>query len=117
MHRAVANLLAWFALAPLSLAWLAAFACFSSLACAAANEPAPATQPVAVVASGRGEAPPVPAIEDGAIPITAQDPTWGNRTALVTIVELVDFQCPYCARASATVDQLKREYGPEKLRV
>jgi thiol-disulfide isomerase/thioredoxin len=44
-------------------------------------------------------------------------PTWGNSKAPVTIVEFSDFQCPFCSRAIPTVDQLKKEYGPDKIRV
>ncbi|HEX4512946.1 MAG TPA: thioredoxin domain-containing protein [Polyangiaceae bacterium] len=54
---------------------------------------------------------------DTPIPITNADAVWGNRHALVTIVEFSDFQCPYCARGVDTVNQLEKEYGPEKLRV
>lgn len=51
-----------------------------------------------------------------AVPI-GDDPTWGSRTALVTIVEFEDFQCPFCSRSAETVSQLERDYGPEKLRL
>ncbi len=51
------------------------------------------------------------------IPITSADAVWGNPNAPVTLVEFTDFQCPFCSRAHATVQQIKREYGPEKLRV
>ncbi len=54
---------------------------------------------------------------DCPIPVTKDDPQWGNSDALVTIVEISDFQCPYCSRVGPTMDRLKREYGPEKLRV
>lgn len=54
---------------------------------------------------------------DTPIPITNADAVWGNRHALVTIVEFSDFQCPFCARVVDTVGQLEADYGPEKLRV
>lgn len=39
-------------------------------------------------------------------------PLRGNPAAAVTIVEYVDFQCPFCARASKTIDeQLLKQYG------
>jgi glutaredoxin len=44
------------------------------------------------------------------------DPTLGPAHASVTIVEFSDFQCPFCKRAEATVDELRRLY-PGKLRV
>jgi protein-disulfide isomerase len=52
-----------------------------------------------------------------AVPVTAQDPTWGNPDAPVTIVEFSDFQCPFCSRIVATMEELKRSYGPEQLRL
>lgn len=41
---------------------------------------------------------------------------FGNKDALVTIFEYSDFQCPYCARAARTVEQIMKEYG-EKVRL
>jgi protein-disulfide isomerase len=52
-----------------------------------------------------------------AVPVTAADPTWGSPEAPVTIVEFSDFQCPFCSRAGETIEELKRAYGPEQLRV
>src|ERR1700694_5963349 len=43
-------------------------------------------------------------------------PAHGTSTALVTMVEFSDYQCPFCSRADATVQQLEKEYG-DKLRV
>jgi protein-disulfide isomerase len=43
-------------------------------------------------------------------------PSVGKADALVTMVEFTDFQCPFCARASATVKQLQEDYG-DKLRL
>lgn len=40
----------------------------------------------------------------------------GEKTAPVTIVEYSDFQCPYCRRGHATMEQLLKEY-PGKVRV
>jgi len=51
------------------------------------------------------------------IPITAGDPSWGKPGAPVTIVELSDLECPYCARAAATVARVRKEYGPERVRL
>jgi protein-disulfide isomerase len=44
-------------------------------------------------------------------------PTWGNANAPVTIVEFSDYQCPYCSRAVPVLEQVKKEYGPEKVRI
>ncbi|MFA5210908.1 MAG: thioredoxin domain-containing protein [Patescibacteria group bacterium] len=35
----------------------------------------------------------------------------GNKKATVTLVEFSDFECPYCTRFSATVEQLLADYG------
>ena len=43
---------------------------------------------------------------------TAGSPAFGPRTAKVTVVEFVDFQCPFCGRyARDTFPRLKRDYG------
>jgi protein-disulfide isomerase len=60
------------------------------------------------------EAPPE---DDAAVPIDADDATWGSRLAPVTIVEFSDFQCPFCSKVVGTLDELKKTYGPDKLRV
>ena len=43
-------------------------------------------------------------------------PVRGNANAPVTIVEFSDFQCPYCSRASETVETLMETY-PEDVKV
>ena len=37
-------------------------------------------------------------------------PIWGSKSAPVTIVEFSDFQCPFCSKAAATVDEVKKKY-------
>jgi protein-disulfide isomerase len=55
--------------------------------------------------------------EDAAVPVSSKDPTWGSRTAPVTLVLFSDFQCPFCTKVEASITQLKEKYGPDKLRV
>jgi len=54
---------------------------------------------------------------DAAVAITSKDPTWGSRTAPVTLVLFSDFECPFCTKVEASINQLKEQYGPDKLRV
>ena len=55
--------------------------------------------------------------KDSPIPVSSEDPVWGNRNAPVTIVVFSDFQCPFCSRVEPTLDQVKSTYGPEKVRI
>lgn len=55
--------------------------------------------------------------DDAPVPVHADDPTWGSRTALVTIVVFSDLQCPFCARLEGTFDRLRETYGESKLRI
>ncbi len=52
-----------------------------------------------------------------AIPIDSKDPTWGSRNAPVTVVLFSDYQCPFCSKVEASIDELKQKYGPKQLRV
>jgi protein-disulfide isomerase len=54
---------------------------------------------------------------DSPIPVTSDDPVWGNRGAPVTVVTFSDFQCPFCSRVEPTLDQVKTTYGPDKVRI
>jgi protein-disulfide isomerase len=55
--------------------------------------------------------------DESPIPVSAKDPTWGNRDAPVTIVQFSDFQCPFCSRVEPTMDQVRSTYGPDKVRI
>ena len=59
----------------------------------------------------------VPDQSAASVPVSSKDPQWGKPTAPVTIVEISDFQCPFCSRVEPTMKQLKEKYGPDKLRV
>lgn len=71
-----------------------------------ATESQPSAGPVGVVGVNDG----------GPLPVTAADPVSGNKDALVTLVVFADFQCPFCARASTTLGELRRKYTDSDLR-
>src|SRR5260221_3679800 len=75
--------------------------------------PGAAQTPSAALASGRASN----EDEAAAIPLAPDDPAWGSSSALVTIVEFADFECPFCARAAETLASVRNAYGPEKVRV
>ncbi len=54
-----------------------------------------------------------PALGPRRAQLAAWTPERGRKTAKVTIVEYTDFQCPYCGRAAATIDALRKRYGDE----
>ncbi len=43
----------------------------------------------------------------------ATSPTKGNPNALVTIIEISDFQCPFCSRVGPTMKKIDEEYGKD----
>lgn len=50
-----------------------------------------------------------------AVPIGSA-PTRGPATALVTIVEFSDYQCPFCGRVAPSLERIRKEYG-DKVRL
>jgi protein-disulfide isomerase len=44
------------------------------------------------------------------VPVTADQPSKGPADALVTIVEISDFECPFCARVGPTLQQIMNDY-------
>jgi protein-disulfide isomerase len=40
-------------------------------------------------------------------------PERGPKTAKVTVVQISDFQCPYCGRVEPTISDLEKEYGKD----
>ncbi len=55
--------------------------------------------------------------EASPVPVTSNDPVWGNRSAPVTIVVFSDFECPFCSRVETSIDEIKSTYGKDKVRV
>ncbi|MDH3884489.1 MAG: thioredoxin domain-containing protein, partial [Desulfobacterales bacterium] len=45
--------------------------------------------------------------------LQGDEPQRGPDDALVTIVELGDFECPFCARVAQTLEQIERRYGDD----
>ena len=87
----------------------------SALVAAPGSPPVAAAEPSDSAAEDSGA---IGAAGDlGPVPVTAADPAWGSANAPVTIVEFADFQCPFCGKLAVTLDQLRREYGPAKLRI
>lgn len=53
--------------------------------------------------------------EDQKAIAAATDAAFGAASAKVTVVEFSDFQCPYCTRAAAVANEIKKQY-PEGVR-
>jgi protein-disulfide isomerase len=70
----------------------------------------------------QAQAAPVPAaatgaaLPSGAIEIRPDDPSRGNPKAPVTVVLFSDFQCPFCARVTPTLEEVQKQYG-DKVRI
>ena len=59
---------------------------------------------------GQGEAPDVDGIVGASIP-TANEPAMGSSSAKVTVMEISDYQCPFCKRQTQkTFPQIQAEY-------
>jgi protein-disulfide isomerase len=98
-------------------------------ACGGGRAPAPEMPPLAPLAASIVAAPPPsasasaapseegPSEEEVAVPISVRNPSWGSRTAPVTIVEFGDFECPFCSRAEATLARIRETYGPGTVRI
>ncbi len=82
----------------------------------AVEVPAPSTEDPEAPGVAAAPARPAQPTSD-ALPVDSDDLVWGSPTAPVTLVEFTDLQCPFCARVTATLETLKRDYGPENLRI
>lgn len=54
---------------------------------------------------------------NASVPVDSEDPIWGSRSALVTIVVFSDFECPHCAALERTLDWVKDHYDPSDVRI
>jgi len=45
------------------------------------------------------------------IELTGREPANGPADALVTVVQISDFECPFCSRVEPTMTQLRTDYG------
>lgn len=67
-----------------------------------------------LVAELRAEGPPFRLVLDAPrqqIELAADDPIQGNASAMVTLVEYSDFQCPFCAQVMPTLKRVQQTYG------
>lgn len=55
--------------------------------------------------------------DPGPLPVTKADASWGDDGAPVTIIGFSDLQCPFCDRVLDTLDELRQDYGPKKIRI
>jgi protein-disulfide isomerase len=70
-----------------------------------------------IEAEGSASASAAPDQSAASVPVSSKDPQWGKPTAPVTIVEISDFECPFCSRVGPTLKQIKEKYGPDKVRI
>ncbi|MBX3275119.1 MAG: thioredoxin domain-containing protein [Sandaracinaceae bacterium] len=68
------------------------------------------TQPAPAAPRAPPSAPPAGEIQRYTLPIPPRTPSRGAAGAPLTIQVISDFQCPFCARAVATVDQIEQRY-------
>jgi protein-disulfide isomerase len=57
------------------------------------------------------------AVTGNAVPVEADDGTWGAALAPVTLVVFTDLRCPFCAQGHELIQKLEQHYGPLELRV
>jgi protein-disulfide isomerase len=70
-----------------------------------------------ISAEGSSSGGSIPDQSAASVPVSSKDPQWGKPNAPVTIVEISDFQCPFCSRVGPTLKQIKEKYGPDKVRI
>ena len=87
------------------------------------GSPSAGTAPSAVADAGAAPAGPTETLQKytkdqlAKVPeVTNDDHIRGNKNAAITLVEYSDFECPFCQRYIATLDQIMEEYG-DKVRI
>ena len=68
--------------------------------------PSPVSTPVVVAVASQGP-----------VPIDANDASWGDPQAPVTVVVFGEYECPYCGKLNTTLDQVKSQYGRQDVRI
>ncbi|MFI5301081.1 MAG: DsbA family protein [Polyangiales bacterium] len=64
-------------------------------------------------AAGGGTGSGTGADQSAQVPIKADDPATGDKSALSTVVIYSDYQCPFCSRVEPTIKQIKDKYGKQ----
>ncbi|MBM4343868.1 MAG: thioredoxin domain-containing protein [Deltaproteobacteria bacterium] len=96
-----------------------------------ANNPSVGSQIIGLVFKGEeppksaAAAPPAPKREKPGddpnvvwkVELHGDEPIKGNADALVTLVEFTDFQCPFCSKVRASLEEVKKNYAPDKVRL
>lgn len=114
----------WSTLPCSALALLAAVALVATPGCIGKRRPQPNPQEATTAATAGGARIIQPEAVDGKydalvegqrfrVKIDEQDPALGAAIPLVTIVELSDFQCPYCGRLAQSLEELVGEYDKD----
>lgn len=100
------------------------------VACGGAKGAAPASAVPAAPSESRSSLPPAKVLvaasaaeaasdtptQVAVIPVSADDPQWGQPLAPVTIVGFSEFQCPFCSRVNPVLKQVRDAYG-ERVRL
>ncbi len=77
---------------------------------AAIEAPSPTPSPSAAPAAPAAARAPSGDVAAAKFTLAAHSPRKGPKAAKVTLVEISDFECPFCSRAAATVAELQKKY-------
>jgi len=73
----------------------------------------PPKQAAAQQAPPKRERPPEDTTTVWKVALHGDEPVKGGKNALITIVEFTDFQCPFCGKARAALDEVEKTYGDQ----